>query len=443
VGLGKLFELPARDERGVPRAATRAAKKAISLCHALRSGRGEVSGVRIAAEVLELYKTFDAPTRQEFFAALERDFAPSQADLNKAIDRYRAVPTADALKALQEVAEPPRVELLRRLNTAPGATVQLVAMRGDLLDELKAHPEWTPVADDLAHLFTSWFNRGFLQLKRIDWRSPALVLEKLITYEAVHEIHGWEDLRRRLDKDRRCYAFFHPAMPHEPVVFIEVALTRGISPKVQPLLDPSSAITDPQQADTAIFYSITNCQNGLSGVPFGSFLIKQVVDDLRAEFPRLRKFSTLSPIPGFRGWMKASRKRLEGDPRYADLMAALEDMPGFEPSQLTPVMERQLTGLCAYYLVLAKSSGRPVDPVARFHLRNGARLERINWLGDVSSTGWKRSAGLMANYVYRLDELEANHEAYRADGKVAASSDIVSLAKKGAPAVSKAPAEGG
>ena len=306
-------------------------------------------------------------------------------------------------------------------------------MRRHLLAQLKAHPEWEPISDDLAYLFTSWFNRGFLQLERISWRSAALVLEKLIEYEAVHAIQGWDDLRRRLAADRRCYAFFHPAMPDEPVVFIEVALTRGLSDKVQPLLDPSSPEFDSHQADSAIFYSITNCQDGLRGVAFGNLLIKQVVEDLQIEFPRLRKFATLSPIPGFREWLKANQALIDSDERYRGLFDTLDHPAWFTDAQRSRQLEEQLIPLCAHYLVSGKKQGKPIDSVARFHLRNGARLERINWMGDTSVTGMRRSAGLMVNYVYRLDELERNHESYRHDGKVAAGYDIEALARRAEP----------
>jgi malonyl-CoA decarboxylase len=265
---------------------------------------------------------------------------------------------------------------------------------------------------------------------RIDWRTSALVLEKLIEYEAVHAIKGFDDLRRRLAADRRCYAFFHPAMPDEPVVFIEVALTRGMSDKVQPLLDPASEVFDSNLADTAVFYSITNCQEGLRGVAFGSLLIKQVVDDLQKEFPRLRRFATLSPIPGFCDWLRANQTAIESDGRYAGVGAILADPQWPADPELHMRMRDRLIPLCAQYLVLVKAHGKPLDSVARFHLRNGARLERIDWMGDTSATGMRRSAGLMVNYVYRLDELERNHELYRHEGKVNASYDIESLAKK-------------
>jgi len=430
VNLAQLLRLPPPKEGTPVRRVARSVRKALALCHALESERGEVAGMRLAAEILNLYQTFDGAGRKEFFAALIADFSPNPVKIVEAAANYAEKSTQRNLAKLQKAVEPPRRELFRRLNMAPGATVQLVQMRRHLLGQLKAHPQWEPVSDDLAYLFTSWFNRGFLTLKRIDWRTSALVLEKLIEYEAVHAIQGWDDLRRRLASDRRCYAFFHPAMPDEPVVFIEVALTRGMSDKVQPLLDPRSEVFDSRQADSAIFYSITNCQDGLRGVAFGSLLIKQVVDDLQIEFPHLRKFATLSPIPGFRDWLKANQAAIQADERYVGLFEALSDPHWASNTTLGEVLREQLIPLCAHYLVLAKTDGKPVDSVARFHLRNGARLERIDWMGDTSTTGMRRSAGLMVNYVYRLDELERNHESYRQEGKVQATYDIETLAKK-------------
>jgi malonyl-CoA decarboxylase len=420
---------------GAPaRRMSRSVRKALALCHVLESERGELSATRLAAEVLSLYKGFDLAGQREFFAALMEDFSPSPKEIVSAAADYAEQPTAKNLAVLQKAVEPPRRELFRRLNMAPGATVELVQMRRQLLGQLKANPEWEPMSEDLAYLFTSWFNRGFLELRRIDWRTSAFVLEKLIEYEAVHAVQGWDDLRRRLASDRRCYAFFHPAMPDEPVVFIEVALTRGMAAAVQPLLDPASAVFDSQQADSAIFYSITNCQDGLRGVAFGNLLIKQVVEDLQNEFPRLRKFATLSPIPGFRDWLKTNRAWIERDGRYEGLFASLEYPLWPNDAAHARRLEEQLIPLCAHYLVLARAKGKPVDSVARFHLRNGARLERINWMGDTSVTGMRRSAGLMVNYVYRLEELERNHEAYRHEGKVSASYDIDAMARKGEPA---------
>jgi malonyl-CoA decarboxylase len=331
------------------------------------------------------------------------------------------------------VVEAPRQELFRRLNMGPGGTRVLVQMRSRLLQKLDDYPQWQPIAADLAHLLTSWFNRGFLVLQRIDWHTSAIILEKLIQYEAVHQIQGWHDLRRRLEADRRCYGYFHPALPNEPIIFIEAALTRGMSQTVQPLLDPDSPVSAPESADCAMFYSITNCQEGLRGVPFGSFLIKQVMEDVAREFPRLKKFATVSPVPGFREWLAGSIRSHESNPRYsrlANLVAAVEDSRWFEDKNLRKELQHDLVALCAYYLLHAKHGKEPLDPVARFHFRNGARLERINWLGDTSAVGMQRSAGLMTNYVYRLADVERNHELYTREYKITASHEIEAMAKQ-------------
>jgi len=310
----------------------------------------------------------------------------------------------------------------------------LVAMRSTILRGIKAHPAWSTIDADLLHLFRSWFNRGFLRLERIDWRTSAMVLEKLIQYEAVHAIQGWRDLRRRLESDRRCFAFFHPQLPDEPLIFIEVALTRGMSAGVQPLLQMDSAIAAAGEADCAIFYSITNCQEGLRGISFGNLLIKQVAEDLKREFPHLKTFATLSPIPGFRRWLASPETRVrlavgtEGEARRA-MLAGIEQ-PGWHLGEVPEVLQKNLMRLCAWYLVHAKQGEEPLDPVARFHLGNGAALERLNWLGDTSDSGMARSAGLMVNYVYRLEDVERNHERYFSSHAVVASRAIEKLARK-------------
>ena len=426
---------------GAPKAASRSSSRAVhdltALCHGLLSERGEVSGVLLATQAQQAYESLDVPLRHAFFDVLVKEFSPDPEAVGRCGDAYRADPSAANLAELQRVVEPPRQELFRRLNMAPGSTRMLVNMRRDVLDETRAHPQWTAIAADLEHLLASWFNRGFLSLQRIDWTTPANILEKLIQFEAVHTIQGWSDLQRRLQADRRCYGFFHPALPGEPIIFIEVALTHGMSAQVQPLVDPLSPISDPSEADTAIFYSITNCQAGLRGVPFGSFLIKRVAEDLAAEFPRLRKFATLSPIPGFRSWLK----QVSGNPRVAAILAKLEGTTWRDDKARTDELGEELEPLCAYYLTHAKNGREPLDPVARFHLRNGARLERMNWLGDTSALGMERSAGWMVNYVYRLDDVERNHELYTKQYKVIASHHIDWLAKRcalaAAPAASR------
>ena len=407
------------------RASVRSAAKAIELCHALLSERGEVSGARLAREATSAYASLDEPSRDIFFDLLVEEFSPDPETVGRVADAYRREPTQQNLIRLQHAVEPPRQELFRRLNAAPEGTALLVGMRKRVLASLAERPQWAGIESDLAHLLASWFNRGFLTLQRIDWRTSALVLEKLIQYEAVHEMQGWNDLRRRLGADRRCYAFFHPAMPDEPLIFIEVALTRGMSASVQPLLDPDLPLLDAATANCAMFYSITNCQPGLRGISFGNTLIKQVAEDLGREFPRLRTFATLSPIPGFRDWLKGAAREHEA---LAPLVARLE-APGLLHDATTIAdVQRELMRLCAYYLLCAKSGQEPVDAVERFHLGNGARLERINWLADTSAGGWQRSAGMMVNYAYRLDDVDRNHEAYARERKVVAARGIESLA---------------
>ncbi len=410
-----------------PRASVRDARRAIWLCHALLSERGDVAGARLARETLAAYQGLEDLALGVFFDLLIKEFSPDPQDVVRVADAYRQDPSQPNLIRLQRAVEPRRQELFRRLNTVGGGTAVLLEMRRRVLKQLVERPHWVGIDADLAHLFNSWFNRGFLVLQRIDWRTSAIVLEKLIKYEAVHEIQGWPDLRRRLQADRRCYAFFHPVLPDEPVIFIEVALTRGVSTRVQPLLELNSEVADPASADCAIFYPITNCQEGLRGVSFGNLLIKQVAEDLGREFPRLKTFATLSPVPGFRQWLV--EKSVEC-PALGELLARI-DAPGWlDDAAAAAEIQRQLIRLCAHYLLYAKQGRDPLDPVARFHLGNGARLERLNWLGDTSPSGMRRAAGLMVNYVYRLGEVERNHEAYARDGRVAAARRFEVLARE-------------
>jgi len=406
----------------------------VSLCNALLAESGEYASTALARDALAAYQKLDERCQEEFFGLLSRDYGPPVETVSRAAAAYQAEPTHDNLLRLQQAVDSPRQELFRRLNMAPGGTAALVEMRRQLLQGLRAHAEWKPVDSDLMHLLRSWFNRGFLRLERIDWHTSAMVLEKLIEYEAVHAIQGWRDLRRRLEYDRRCFAFFHPQLPDEPIIFIEVALTRGMAAQVQPLLDIRTQLADPANADCAMFYSITNCQEGLRGISFGNQLIKQVVEDLKGEFPHIKRFATLSPIPGFRRWLESTP--LSGDD--AELVARLAD-PAWHLGEIPEPLQLLLTRLCGYYLVRAKSGLEPLDPVARFHLANGAVLERLNWMGDTSESGMQRAAGMMVNYVYWLDELEKNHERYFRDHEVVASPAIERLAKE-APVGAEKPA---
>lgn len=409
------------------------ATEILRLCDALLSERGEVSGARAAAELLAAYNELNPAARDVFFDRLSVSFLPDPEHVAATAEAYLRAPSSETLMRVQAAAEPLRQELFRRLNLAPGATRALIEMRRHLLATLRDHPTRAGVDADLAHLFRAWFNGGFLVLRRIDWRTSAVVLERLIQYEAVHQIQGWDDLRRRLEADRRCYAFFHPALPDEPLIFIEVALTERMSDDVRPLLDQHAAVLDPARARCAIFYSITHCLEGLRGVSFGSLLLKQVVEDLRGSFPRVKTFATLSPIPDFRKWLATMLDSPDGLPRNA---ALAEFLGGFD-TRAAAVMESisaeardDLVHLCAYYLVHAKHRKAPFDSVSRFHLANGARLERLNWLADASAAGIRRSFGLMANYVYRLNEVERNHDAYARDYRVVASREIERLAKQ-------------
>jgi malonyl-CoA decarboxylase len=401
-----------------------AAASVIARCHALLSERGEASGRLGAIETIAAYRALDEPSRTEFFLGLLNEFSPDRTALDRAIASYQATPSHASVSILEAAAEPPRQELFRRFNMAPGGTQALLDLRRDLTRTLAAHPELGVVDADLARIFRSWFNRGFLNLQRIDWRTSALVLERLIQYEAVHQIASWRDLRRRLESDRRCYAFFHPALPDEPLIFIEIALTRGMSATIQPLIDPDSPIVDPATADAAMFYSITSCQDGLRGISFGNFLIKQVVEELKGEFRRINTFATLSPIPQFRQWLESAPMSPERPTMSSELAEFIERLRAgavVDLDSMSPALNRQLFVQCAWYLMCAKRDRTPLDSVARFHLANGARLERLNWRGDVSETGLRRSFGLTVNYVYELSELEHNHERYARDASVMVS----------------------
>ena len=410
---------------------SRDARHVVGLCKQLMSEQGEVSGARLATELLRAYESLDIAARDAFFDLLVSDFSPEPVEVRAAADAYSVDPSQANLVRLQAAVQPPRQELFRRFNMAQGGTAVLVRMRRELLKTLGAHPDRAGVDADLLHLFRSWFNRGFLFLQRIEWRTSALVLERLIEYEAVHQIQGWRDLRRRLETDRRCYAFFHPALPDEPLIFIEVALASGMPGKVQPLLDPEAPLEDPAGADCAVFYSITNCQEGLRGVSFGNFLIKQVADELSRDFPQLRTFATLSPVPGFGDWLLNGDHPLTTDDHPTAIRKIIGKLRGrrVPDAPVGPAIQIELSRLCAYYLMNAKRGQAPLDPVARFHLANGARLERLNWMGDTSAAGLSRSLGFTVNYVYRLADVERNHEAYAKAYAVVASGHVQRLAR--------------
>jgi malonyl-CoA decarboxylase len=426
-------------QRRVARASQSArVRRLVESCRALLSGRGEAAGVAQAKSTLALWQDLDAKEQRRFFHALLAEFSPDPAQVLAAAHAYAADASAPNLAALVTAAEPPRQELLRRLNRAPGGTRAILRMREALLAAVRDDRPLEAVDWDFRHLLASWFNPGFLEVVRLDWRTPAYVLEQVIAHEAVHEIRGWNDLRRRLELDRRCFAFFHPALPHEPLIFVEVALMDRMPEAVQPLLDLQATTSDPSRASVAAFYSINNCQPGLRGVSLGNFLIKGVVDMLSREFPRLRTFCTLSPIPAFAAWLRATVNA--GEARWpascADALRAVAPLAardGRSPAesdsveQLAP-FQAPLMALCATYLLQRTAQDdRVADPVERFHLHNGARLERLNWLADTSRKGLRESLGMMVNYLYDPGDIEANHEKF-ARGETVASRRVRSLA---------------
>jgi len=405
----------------------------IEQCEELLSGRGEASGVALAQEILASYAELTTGPRIAFFEALATTFGHDRARIDQAIAAWRQSPSDETAADLHVASEPRRLELFRRLNLAPGGTAALVRMREQLLDTMDHRRDELAVIDnDFVHLFSSCFNRGFLVLRRIDWSTSAAILEKIIRYEAVHEIQDWDELRRRIDPpDRRCYAFFHPALVDEPLIFVEVALTREIPGAIAPILSERREPVEPQRATTAVFYSITNCQRGLAGVTFGHFLIKQVVEEVSREVPRVGTFVTLSPAPNFAGWLKRERANaaaaaLDDDDR--DALAALDDDNWWRSSDVAELVRDPLTRAAAWYYLRARNSrGLPVDAVARFHLGNGARLERLDFLADTSERALKQSHGLMVNYRYDLDYIERNHEAYAQQHAIVAASAVTRL----------------
>ena len=419
-----------RERRGVTPQST---ANLVDLCEELLSNRGEASGAALAREILALYSELTIGPRIAFFESLATKFGTDKSRIEAALQAWRDAPSDINAAAIHEASEPRRQELLRRLNLAPQGTKALVEMRGQLLDVLSRREDLAAVDSDFEHLFSSWFNRGFLVMRRIDWSTPAVILEKIIRYEAVHQIRDWDDLRARIDPpDRRCYAFFHPALIDEPLIFVEVALTRDIPRGIAPILATRREPLDPERATTAVFYSISNCQRGLAGVSFGSFLIKQVVAEVGREMPRLSTFVRLSPVPGFAAWL--ARQRASAAPTIPEAdRAALSalDSDNWWESQgaIEQVREPMLRAAATYFMAGRTASGAPIDPVARFHLGNGARLERLDWPADLSERGRKQSYGLMVNYLYDLGDIEKNHEAYAESRAVIAAGPIRKLAR--------------
>ncbi|MBS7812764.1 malonyl-CoA decarboxylase [Roseococcus pinisoli] len=405
------------------------------------TGRGgEVSARARAAKLAAAYRGFSEEERVHFLrtlAAFDANPKIVEAAIKAWNESTEGAGKAAAKVKLRRALESPRIRLLTQFTAIPDGMKLLVDLREDLLRVVGTDPLLEALEADLKTLLTSWFDVGFLELRRIDWNSPAALLEKLIRYEAVHRIESWDDLKNRLDSDRRCYAFFHPRMPAEPLIFVEIALVKGLADSVQALLDPRAEAMDPAGADTAIFYSINNCQRGLDGIGFGNFLIKRVVEVLGLEFRGLKKFATLSPIPGFCRWLKARGEAGDATLLTNDEATALRNAAGAPPEaspaellqlvvarkdwtpELRKVAEPLFLRLCARFLAVeaGKNKNRAADPVAHFHLSNGARIERINWRADTSPKGMRESGGMMVNYLYDLEFIEDNHEAYAGEGK--------------------------
>ncbi|MBL8487891.1 MAG: malonyl-CoA decarboxylase [Rhodocyclaceae bacterium] len=398
---------------------------------------GEVSARQRAAGLARTYQGLSEAGRRDFLRLIALEFGPDPARVAKAHEAYQAAVGTprqwDAEAGLRAALRSGRIRILTQFNAMPQGVKFLVDLRAELLGFLEKDTDLAPLDRELEARLTAWFDVGFLELQRITWSSPAALLEKLIAYEAVHEIRSWADLKNRLDSDRRCYAFFHPRMPTEPLIFVEVALTDHLADNVQHLLDEAAPVFDARKADTAIFYSISNTQVGLRGVSFGNFLLKRVIDDLKRDFPRLRTFATLSPIPGLAGWTKKHAQALAEagiDLPVADLAAGAWAADKAEARRLRD----PLLALAARYLLEAKGRGEgappPFDPVSRFHLGNGARIERLNHLGDSSAKGLAQSFGMMVNYLYEPEEIEQNVEAFAADGRIAAAASLRRQARR-------------
>lgn len=393
----------------------------------LMGNTGEVSAIVAARELLDVYKSLDADGKKEFFFDIEKNFNAQPATVKLAFDTFESDPSSTNLNKLYRAAEPRRVELLRRLNQTPGATHDLVGMRKDLLELLRDNPELSAVDENFTHLFRSWFSRGFLLMQNINWSTSASILNRIIRYEAVHEIKDWDDLRRRVDQpNRRCFAFFHPALTDEPLIFVEVALSKGIPNSIDSILDNGEDDFDEEGFTTATFYSISNCQPGLKNISFGNFLIKQVVQELKAEFPSIKKFVTLSPIPGFQRWLDAESKE------DSETLSAQKELVRSMPRTVESVEEHGETirRLVFNYLSQAKKGKYPADPVTRFHLGNGASIHQLHSAADMSEKGMAQSFGTMVNYLYDLRYIERNHEDYVTEGAVEFSDKLKSLLYK-------------
>jgi len=382
--------------------------------------------LKLADEILLRYQNFTDEEKLDFFQFLLTEFGADQAMITTTIDAYLADPSPNQLQQLNLATRPSRRKFFEILNMCTAGMRSLLEMRVTASRLAREYPELAAIDGDLEILLRNWFNRGLLTLQRIDWHTPAFVLEKLIEYEAVHEITGWDDLRMRVSRGRRCYAFFHPVLPGEPIIFVQVALTNGMVSNIAELIGETAVSANESDADTAIFYSISNCQVGLRGIAFGDMLIKQVTDLITAESPFIKSFATLSPVPGFAKWVDRILARDDD----ADQVAKLEQLKEADWSTDQSEIKQWLLPLCAQYLTSTDDVGRPLNSVARFHLRNGARLERICWQGHVATHGIEESYGLLVNYVYDLASVTKNHESYVYDEVVVTSSSVKQLAKK-------------
>ncbi len=433
-------DLPGADEEHI--------KKQIHEC--LFAKGGEISSrsraVELGKEYLELSKT----GREKFMMILARDFDVDNTKINEIIQKVQNPENEEMrIKAEMELSKaliPPRVRLLKQFNSLPNGFKFLIKFREELLPIKKNSPYLKKLDADLKNILSSWFDIGLLDLKEITWQSPAALLEKLIEYEAVHEIQSWTDLKNRLDSDRHCFAFFHNKMPDEPLIFVEVALVNEITDSIRELLDEEAATIKPEEADTAIFYSISNAQKGLEGINLGNFLIKRVVTELSKQLPDLKHFATLSPVPGFREWLDPvlsegdesifspseikTLKSITDNQNASKGLLELLDSKWNENPDLSKTLKPILMRLCAHYLVHVKKNDKACDPVANFHLANGAHIERLNWLGDISEKGLKQSAGIMVNYHYKLSEIEKNHELYITESQMNASKNVRKWLKK-------------
>ena len=392
----------------------------IALCRDLLEHRGEASGQVLAREIALGYQQLPESQRERFFSSLANDFEVDSTVILSAADDYREESSLENLWAINRAVEAPRQKLFRRINMAPEGTKTLVAMRGHLLDALHFFPQFRGIESDLKELFISWFNKGFLELRRIDWTSPASVLEKIIQYEAVHEINGWDDLRNRLGDDRRCFAFFHPALKDDPLIFVEIALTESIPDTLEPLLMQERASGGGEKANTVVFYSISNCHSGLAGISFGNFLIRNVIEELAKENSLLKTFVTLSPVLGFREWLLDTN--LDGLVADELVDRVREPLGRVVDAKIYEVLLK----LCAHYLLNVKAGKFPQNAAARFHLGNGAQLG-LHGGADLSMKGKEESAGIMVNYLYDLPHIEENHEAYFDQGEISVSKAVSRL----------------